>query len=102
MDGGDHPQRSPMAKRTGGHIQSKHTPQEPGPAPGGCANLRLLPIHTLLARRWDNRLSQLAMRRQTPRIAHDKALRNRGDLTLWLSQEAIDAWTPPMTGRRGA
>jgi hypothetical protein len=34
--------------------------------------------------------------------AYDKALRDRGDLTLWLSQDAIDAWTPPMTGKRGA
>lgn len=34
--------------------------------------------------------------------AYDKALRDRGDITLWLSQEAIDAWTPPQTGKRGA
>jgi len=33
---------------------------------------------------------------------YDKALRDRGDITLWISQEAIDAWTPPQTGRRGA
>jgi Transposase DDE domain len=33
---------------------------------------------------------------------YDKALRDRGDITLWLSRDAIDAWTPPMTGRRGA
>lgn len=33
---------------------------------------------------------------------YDKALRDRGDITLWLSQDAIDAWTPPMTGKRGA
>jgi Transposase DDE domain len=33
---------------------------------------------------------------------YDQALRDRGDITLWLSQEAIDAWTPPMTGKRGA
>jgi hypothetical protein len=33
---------------------------------------------------------------------YDKALRNRGDITLWISQDAIDAWTPPQTARRGA
>ncbi len=34
--------------------------------------------------------------------AYDKALRDRGDITLWISHEAIDAWTPPQTGTRGA
>ncbi len=33
---------------------------------------------------------------------YDKSLRNRGDITLWLSQEAIDAWTAPKTGKRGS
>jgi hypothetical protein len=33
---------------------------------------------------------------------YDQALRDRGDLTLWISQDALDAWTPPMTGKRGA
>jgi hypothetical protein len=33
---------------------------------------------------------------------YDKALRDRGDITLWISQESIDAWTPPHTGKRGA
>jgi hypothetical protein len=27
---------------------------------------------------------------------------NRGDITLWISQDAIDAWTPPQTDKRGA
>jgi hypothetical protein len=26
---------------------------------------------------------------------YDKALRDRGDITLWISQDAIDPWTPP-------
>jgi len=26
---------------------------------------------------------------------------NRGDITLWISQDAINAWTPPMTGKQG-
>jgi hypothetical protein len=34
--------------------------------------------------------------------ASDQARRDRGDFTLWLSHDAIDAWTPPMTGKRGA
>ena len=34
--------------------------------------------------------------------AYDQALRDRGDITLWISQDAIDAWTPPQTGTRGA
>ena len=34
--------------------------------------------------------------------AYDKSLRDRGDITLWISQDAIDAWTPPQTGKRGA
>jgi hypothetical protein len=29
-------------------------------------------------------------------------LRDRGDITLWISQDAIDAWTPLQTGKRGA
>lgn len=33
--------------------------------------------------------------------AYDAALRQRGDLTIWVTPEAIAAWTPPETGRRG-
>ncbi|MCW2239533.1 IS5 family transposase [Azospirillum canadense] len=33
--------------------------------------------------------------------SYDAALRRRGDLTLWVTPEAIAAWTPPATGRRG-
>jgi len=33
---------------------------------------------------------------------YDQSLRNRGDITLWISQDAVDAWTPPQTGKRGA
>jgi Transposase DDE domain len=32
---------------------------------------------------------------------YDQALRDRGNITLWLRQEAIDAWTPPQTGTHG-
>jgi hypothetical protein len=33
---------------------------------------------------------------------YDQSLRHRGDITLWISPDAIDAWTPPQTGKRGA
>jgi hypothetical protein len=33
---------------------------------------------------------------------YDRAVRDRGDITLWISQEAIEAWTAPKTGKRGA
>ena len=31
---------------------------------------------------------------------YEQSLRARGDITLWFSQDAIDAWRAPMTGRR--
>jgi hypothetical protein len=33
--------------------------------------------------------------------AYDAALRERGSLTAWVTPEAITAWAPPRTGRRG-
>jgi Transposase DDE domain len=33
---------------------------------------------------------------------YDQALRHRGDITLWISQAAINAWTSSQTGKRGA
>ena len=33
---------------------------------------------------------------------YDRALVRRGDLTIWFTPEAIDAWEPRSTGRRGA
>ena len=32
---------------------------------------------------------------------YEQSLRNRGDITVWLSRDAIDAWTPPKNGKRG-
>ncbi|MBA7661823.1 hypothetical protein ES703_69843 [subsurface metagenome] len=32
---------------------------------------------------------------------YEKSLRNRGDITVWLSRNAVDAWTPPKNGKRG-
>ena len=33
--------------------------------------------------------------------AYDRALVQRGDIPVWLSSEAIAAWTPRRSGRRG-
>jgi hypothetical protein len=33
---------------------------------------------------------------------YDKALVRRGDITLWISEDAIEAWTPKRSGKRGA
>jgi hypothetical protein len=32
---------------------------------------------------------------------YEKSLRDRGDITIWFSQEAIEAWTPKKNGKRG-
>ena len=32
---------------------------------------------------------------------YDRALQQRGSLTLWVTPEALAAWHPPGTGRRG-
>ena len=32
---------------------------------------------------------------------YEKSLRDRGDITAWLSRDAIDAWTPPKNRKRG-
>ena len=33
--------------------------------------------------------------------AYEAGLKSRGDVTVWLSDEAIASWTPPNNGRRG-
>ncbi len=33
---------------------------------------------------------------------YDRALVERGDITLWISEDAIASWKPAPTGRRGA
>ena len=33
---------------------------------------------------------------------YDEALVKRGDITLWISEDAIEAWTPARSGKRGA
>ena len=32
---------------------------------------------------------------------YERGLRNRGDVTIWLSEAAIGAWRPPKNGLRG-
>ena len=34
-------------------------------------------------------------------VAYNQALVRRGDVTVWVSSEAIAAWTPRRSGRRG-
>jgi hypothetical protein len=58
------------AKRTGGHIQIKHTCQQPCLTPARCSRTVLTSVHALLARRRDNRLTQLTVRRQTLTITY--------------------------------
>jgi len=33
---------------------------------------------------------------------YDRALVQRGDITLWISEDAVASWKPAPTGRRGA
>ncbi len=33
---------------------------------------------------------------------YDKALVKRGDITLWVSEDAIESWAPEPSGKRGA
>ena len=33
---------------------------------------------------------------------YERGLRSRGDVTIWLSEDAIAAWIPPKNGLRGA
>jgi hypothetical protein len=33
---------------------------------------------------------------------YDKALHDRGDITLWITPETMAAWRAPMSGKRGA
>ena len=32
---------------------------------------------------------------------YERGLRSRGDITVWFSEEAVEAWTPPKNGLRG-
>ena len=32
---------------------------------------------------------------------YERGLRSRGDVTIWLSEDAIAAWIPPKNGLRG-
>jgi len=38
----------------------------------------------------------------TNRPEYDRALQQRGSLTVWVTPEALAAWHPPHTGGRGA
>ena len=32
---------------------------------------------------------------------YERGLRSRGDVTIWISEEAVAEWTPPKIGRGG-
>ena len=83
-------------RKTRGHSQSKHTPQEPRPAPGRGASLRRRLIHTLLAWRRDDRPAQLTVRGETARGAHEMDAR-QGHERSQLLQEF--QWRQLDTGR---
>ncbi|MFT5292052.1 MAG: hypothetical protein ACI8QC_003354 [Planctomycetota bacterium] len=40
--------------------------------------------------------------RVTNWVEYDKALVRRGDITLWISEEAIESWASKPSGKRGA
>src|SRR4029434_1083242 len=69
-DGGDDPQWPPLTPRAACHLQGKDALQQPCPTPARRRWLRLLLVYPLLARRGDDRPSQMTVRRQTPTIAH--------------------------------
>ena len=69
-DGGDDPQRPPLTQGAARHIQRKHALEQSRPAPARRPGVRRLLVHALLAWRGDNRPTQVAVRRQTPAIAH--------------------------------
>ena len=82
-DDGNNPQRPLMAKRTGGHIQTKDAAQQPGPRPVRGARGYLLPVQPLLAWRGNDAPAHVAVRRQAAAIAYQVDMRQgyeRGQL----------------------
>ena len=47
---------------------------------------------------WDS--SQGGTKKQIDWPSYDTALKNRGSITFWFSEEAIEGWHPPRGGRR--
>ena len=51
-----------------------------------------------------SRINRASTRRSTESgnwREYERGLRSRGDVTIWLSEDAIDAWIPPKNGLRG-
>ena len=69
-DGRDDPQRPPLTPGAARHIDRKHVLQQSCPAPARRYRTVLLFLYALLARRGDNRPTQVAVRCQTAAIAH--------------------------------
>src|SRR5262249_18624131 len=71
-DDSDEPQRPLRDPGGGAHLQVKAPPQEPGPRPIGGTPRRLLRVHPLLAWGGNDAAAEVAVRRQTAPIAHQR------------------------------
>jgi hypothetical protein len=69
-DGGNDLQRPPPTRGAAFQVEGEDTLQQSCPVPVRRACLRFLAVYTLLARCGNNRGPELAMRRETPRVAH--------------------------------
>ncbi len=66
---------------------------------------RLLAVLTIERARSRHEIESASQYKTTYHVAnwpeYERSLVQRGDVTLWLSTDAIDAWTPRPSGRRG-
>src|SRR5215510_6791976 len=69
-DGGDDPQRPLLAERAARRVQRKHPLEQPRPTPPWRPRVRCLLVDPLLAGRWNDGPTQVAVRRQTAAVAH--------------------------------
>ncbi len=54
-----------------------------------------------MAARKSSRVNRKYKTKVCPPREYERGLRCRGDITVWFSDEAREAWTPPKNGRRG-
>src|SRR5215831_14433422 len=69
-DDGDKPQCSTLTERTRDHLQAKDPMQQPCPTPARRRGAHLRLIEALLPEGWEDRSTEVAVRRQTAAIAH--------------------------------
>jgi hypothetical protein len=74
-DDGDEPQRPALAKGTRGHLHAKDPLEQPRPTPARRCGARLQLVKTLLTWGWEDRPTEVAVRRQTAAIAHQMHVR---------------------------